>query len=102
MNFETLEIEMRGAVATVWMHRAALGGGVGLAAVCDIAVAAASATFATTEVKLGIIPAVISPYVIRAIGPRHARRYFLTAERFDADEAHRLGLVHVLCKSEAL
>jgi methylglutaconyl-CoA hydratase len=72
----------------------ALGGGVGLVACCDVAVAAETATFALSEVKLGLIPAVISPYVIQALGERQARRYFLTAERFDAWEAHRIGLVH--------
>ncbi|MFO1056810.1 MAG: enoyl-CoA hydratase-related protein [Dongiaceae bacterium] len=72
----------------------AFGGGVGLVACCDIAIAAEGAQFALTEVRLGLIPAVISPYVVAAIGARAARRYFLTAERFDAAEAHRLGLVH--------
>jgi methylglutaconyl-CoA hydratase len=78
------------------VHGAAYGGGVGLVACCDIAVAAQSASFSLTEAKLGLIPAVISPYVIAAIGERAARRYFLTAERFDAAEAWRLGLVHEL------
>ena len=73
---------------------AAFGGGVGLVACCDMAVAAREAVFCLSEVRLGLIPAVISPYVVRAIGARAARRYFLTAERFGADEAHRLGLVH--------
>lgn len=73
---------------------AAYGGGVGLAACCDIVIAAAEASFCLSEVRLGLIPAVISPYVAAAIGPRACRRYFLTAERFDAAEAHRLGLVH--------
>jgi len=72
----------------------AYGGGVGLVACCDIAIASDQASFALTEVKLGLIPAVISPYVIAAIGERAARRYFLTAERLSAMEAHRLGLVH--------
>jgi methylglutaconyl-CoA hydratase len=71
----------------------ALGGGSGLAACSDIAVAARDATFGFTEVKLGIIPAVISPFVLPKIG-QHARRYFLTGERFDADTALRIGLVH--------
>jgi len=73
---------------------AAIGGGVGLAAVCDIVVAARGSVFSLAEVKLGILPAAISPYVLRAIGPRHARDLFLTGERFDADEARRIGLVH--------
>ncbi|HET9046359.1 MAG TPA: enoyl-CoA hydratase/isomerase family protein [Casimicrobiaceae bacterium] len=76
------------------VHGAAMGGGVGLVACCDIAVAAQEATFALSEAKLGLIPATISPYVIEAIGARYARRYFLTAERFDAAEAYRIGLVH--------
>jgi methylglutaconyl-CoA hydratase len=76
------------------VHGAAYGGGVGLVACCDIAVALQAATFSFSEAKLGLIPAVISPYVIAAIGERAARRYFLTAERFDAAEAWRLGLVH--------
>ena len=73
---------------------AAFGGGVGLVACCDIAVAAAEASFSLSEVRLGLIPSVISPYVIAAIGEREARRYFLTAERFGAEEARRIGLVH--------
>lgn len=72
---------------------AAFGGGVGLVAACDMAVAAREAQFSLSEVRLGLIPAVISPYVVQAIGARAARRYFLTAERFGADEAQRLGLV---------
>jgi methylglutaconyl-CoA hydratase len=72
----------------------AYGGGVGLVVACDIAIAAEDAIFSLSEVKLGIIPSVISPYVVAAIGPRAARRYFLTAERFGAHEAHRIGLVH--------
>lgn len=73
---------------------AAFGGGVGLVACCDMAVAAEPAMFCLSEVRLGLIPAVISPYVVAAIGERAARRYFLTAERFSAKEAQRLGLVH--------
>ena len=79
---------------------AAFGGGVGLVACCDLAVAAAGATFSLSEVRLGLIPAVISPYVVAAIGERAARRYFLTGERFEAAEAWRLGLVHELAASE--
>jgi methylglutaconyl-CoA hydratase len=80
---------------------AAYGGGVGLVACCDIAVAAVRATFALTEARLGLIPAVISPYVVAAIGARQARRYFMTAESLDAAEAWRLGLVHELAQDEA-
>jgi len=76
------------------VHGPALGGGVGLVACCDIAIAAAEATFGFTESKLGLVPATIAPYVIEAIGARQARRYFLTAERFEAAEAYRIGLVH--------
>jgi methylglutaconyl-CoA hydratase len=79
---------------------AAYGGGVGLVAACDIAVAMHDATFSFSEAKLGLVPAVISPYVVAAIGERAARRYFVTAERFDAAEAWRLGLVHELATSE--
>jgi methylglutaconyl-CoA hydratase len=75
------------------IHGAALGGGVGLTAACDIAVAVKSAMFSLSEVKLGIIPAVISPFVIEKIGMGHMRRYGLTAERFDALEAKRIGLI---------
>jgi methylglutaconyl-CoA hydratase len=73
---------------------AAIGGGVGLVACCDIALASENASFCLSEVRLGLIPAVISPYVSAAIGSRAMRRYFITAERFDAAEACRLGLVH--------
>lgn len=75
------------------VHGAALAGGMGLVAACDIAIATADAKFGMSEVRLGILPAVIGPYVAEAIGPRAARRYMLTGERFDADEALRLGLV---------
>lgn len=81
---------------------AAYGGGVGLIAACDIAIAVQSAVFALSEVRLGLIPAVVSPYVVAAIGPRAARRYFVTAERFSAEEAHRLGLVHEVVAPQAL
>lgn len=73
---------------------AAYGGGVGIVAACDIAIAMQDVQFALTEVRLGIIPAAISPYVIAAMGERHARRLMLTAERFTAAQAQRLGLVH--------
>ena len=79
-------------VARVQGH--ALGGGAGLVAAADIAVASANAVFAFSEVKLGIIPAVISPFVLAKIGPGQARRWFVTGERFDAETALRIGLVH--------
>lgn len=81
---------------------AAFGGGVGLVAACDIALASQAASFCLSEAKLGLIPSVISPYVVEAIGARAARRYFQTAERFDADTAHALGLVHEVVPRERL
>lgn len=80
---------------------AAYGGGVGLVACCDVAIGTHDAAFSLSEVKLGLIPAVISPYVIAAMGERAAHRYFLTAEKFDAATAFRLGLLHELAASEA-
>ena len=77
-------------------------GGMGLVAACDMAVSVHSATFCLSEVKLGLIPATISPYVIRAMGARAAHRYFLTAERFSATEAHRIGFVHEVVAEEQL
>jgi methylglutaconyl-CoA hydratase len=81
---------------------AALGGGMGLAAACDIAVASTKAVFATSEVKFGIIPSAISPYVLRAIGARQATRYFQSAERIDAARAREIGLVHEAVEPEQL
>jgi len=81
---------------------AALGGGTGLTAACDIAVASTKAFFATSEVKFGIIPSAISPYVVRAIGARQAYRYFQSAERIDAARARELGLVHEAVEPEQL
>lgn len=81
---------------------AALGGGTGLAAACDMAVASSDAVFSTSEVKFGIIPAVISPYVLRAIGPRQALRYFQSAERISAERALAMGLVHEVAAAEQL
>lgn len=78
------------------------GGGLGLVSACDIAIASDRAKFMLSEVRLGLLPAVISPYVVAAIGERAARRYFVTAELFDAEEAYRLGLVHEVVTSEAL
>src|SRR6202165_3339532 len=78
------------------VHGAAYGGGVGLVACCDIAIGTPGAMFALSETRLGLIPAAISPYVIEAIGARAARRYFLSAERFGAEEARHLGLLHEL------
>lgn len=95
----TLDTLPKPTVARV--HGAAYGGGVGLIAACDVALATFDAQFAFSEVKLGLIPAVISPYVIAKIGERYARRYFLTAERFAAAEAYRIGLVHEIVPDEA-
>ena len=81
---------------------AALGGGTGLTAACDIAVASTRAVFATSEVRFGIIPSAISPYVLRAIGARQATRYFQSAERIDAARAREIGLVHEVVEPEAL
>lgn len=84
------------------VHGAALGGGMGLAAACDIAVASTAAVFATSEVKFGIIPATIGPYVLRAIGARQAYRYFQSAERITAERAREIGLVHESVAPEEL
>jgi methylglutaconyl-CoA hydratase len=84
------------------VHGAALGGGMGLAAACDIAVASTKAAFATSEVKFGIIPSAISPYVLRAIGARQAYRYFQSAERIYAARAREIGLVHEVVAPEEL
>ena len=77
-------------------------GGVGLAAVCDILVASDAATFCLSEARLGLLPATIAPYVIRALGEQASRRYFVTAERFSAQEAKALGFVHEVCTPDAL
>ncbi|PIL38195.1 enoyl-CoA hydratase/isomerase family protein [Massilia psychrophila] len=77
-------------------------GGMGLVAACDITVVADGANFCLSEVRLGLIPATISPYVIKAMGENAARRYFLTAERFSAREAHRIGFVHDVVAPDAL
>jgi methylglutaconyl-CoA hydratase len=76
------------------VHGNVFGGGVGLVACCDVAIASAESAFSLSEGRLGLIPATISPYVVEAIGARQARRYFLTAERFEAAEAYRIGLLH--------
>lgn len=83
------------------VHGHAFGGGVGLIAACDLAVAVRASIFALTEVRLGILPAVISPYVQERIGPGHLRRFALTAERFGAEEAQRIGLVAEVVEDEA-
>ena len=77
-------------------------GGMGLAAVCDVRVAVQDMTFCLSEARLGLLPATISPYVVRALGEQASRRYMVTAERFSAAQAHALGFVHELCTSDAL
>lgn len=84
------------------VHGAAIGGGVGLVATCDIAIASENARFGLSEVKLGLAPAVISPYVVRKIGETHARALFVTGQRFDAAHAKAIGLVHLVVSPERL
>lgn len=84
------------------VHGAVRGGGCGIVAACDIAIATRTATFRLSEVKIGVVPAMISPYVIGAIGERQARRYMLSGEEFDCAEAWRIGLVHDLVEEEQL
>lgn len=84
------------------VHGACYGGGVGLVASCDIAIATASASFALTEVRWGVVAAPIIPQLCAALGVRGARRYAITGERFDASEAHRLGLIHEVCPDDGL
>jgi methylglutaconyl-CoA hydratase len=98
--FETLNGLSKPTLAGV--RGAVRGGGVGLVAACDVAVATRGATFRLSEVRLGIIPAMISPYLIAAIGQRMARRYMLSGEEFDAAEAARIGLVHEVVEEEEL
>lgn len=98
--FRTISMCAKPTLARV--HGAALGGGMGLATACDICIASANAQFATSEVRLGIIPAAISPYVVRAIGERQAYRYFQTAERISAERAREIGLAHEVVESAAL
>lgn len=97
---ETLNTFAHPTIAKV--HGAALGGGTGIVSCCDIVVAAENSKFAFSEVRLGLIPATISPYALAAIGARAARRYFLTGEIFDALEAYRLGLIHDVCSADNL
>ena len=90
------------AVVVAVVQGAALGGGMGLVSCCDIVVAESKAMFGFTEARLGIAPAVISPFAIRKIGVSQARRYFTTGERFSADEARRIGLVHEVVPADEL
>lgn len=84
------------------IHGAVYGGAIGLVACCDIAIASQRAVFSLSEARLGLVPAVISPYVVRAIGGRAARRYFQSAERFDAGQARHIGLVHEVVAADKL
>lgn len=84
------------------VHGATMGGGMGLVSACDIAIASQDSHFSLSEVKIGITPSVISPYVIGAIGERNAHYYFLTGERFGAEVARQIGLVHQVVESSAL
>jgi methylglutaconyl-CoA hydratase len=84
------------------IHGDCYAGGVGLAAVCDVLVAAQGVQFCLSEARLGLLPATIGPYVLKALGEQASRRYFITAERFSAEEAHRLGFVHECVPAEAL
>lgn len=84
------------------VNGAAYGGAIGLIGACDIAVAANDAVFGITEVRLGLIPSVIAPYVLRTVGPRHARRFALTGASFGAEEARHIGLVHEITKPKSL
>ncbi len=84
------------------IHADCYAGGVGLAAVCDVLVAADNVNFCLSEARLGLLPGTISPYVIRAMGEQAARRYFVTAERFSAAQAHAMGFVHELCAADGL
>jgi len=96
-RLDTLPFPLVGCV-----HGAALGGGSGLAAVCDIVIATREAAFGFTEVRLGIVPAVISPFVVAKVGPSAARELFLTGARFSADRAREIGLVHAVVEPAAL
>jgi methylglutaconyl-CoA hydratase len=84
------------------VHGACFAGGVGLASVCDVVVASHEASFCLSEVRLGLVPATISPYVVRAMGYQAARRYCISAERFDAAEAYRIGFAHEICEASEL
>jgi methylglutaconyl-CoA hydratase len=100
MMFHAIAESPKPTVARV--HGAAIGGGIGLVAACDIAIGATGAVFAASEVRLGLIAATIAPYVIRAIGARHARRLFLTGERIDSSAAEKIGLLHEAVPEEQL
>ena len=100
LMLQTLHALEKPTIACV--RGAARGGGVGLISACDIAIAERGATFRLSEVKLGILPAMISPFVIGAIGERYAHRYMLSGEEFDAAEGYRIGLLHDICEEPEL
>jgi methylglutaconyl-CoA hydratase len=100
LMLQTIDRMKKPTVARV--HGPAFAGGLGLVAACDIALGTPQAKFCVSEAKLGLSPATISPYVVRAIGERTARRYFLSAEVFDAEEAYRIGLLSGLVPAESL
>ena len=84
------------------IHGDCYAGGMGLAAICDVLVASSNVTFCLSEARIGLLPATISPYVMRALGPQASRRYMVTAERFSAARAHELGFVQELCSADEL
>jgi methylglutaconyl-CoA hydratase len=98
--FHTIAASSKPTIARV--HGAAIGGGLGLVAACDIAIGSSAALFATAEVRLGLVPATIAPYVVRAIGERQARCLFQTGARIDASTALRIGLLHAISSPEQL
>jgi methylglutaconyl-CoA hydratase len=98
--YHTLYTLKKPTIARV--HGAVRGGGIGLVAACDIAIGSRDATFRLSEVRLGIVPAMISPYVVAAIGERHARRYAVSGEEFDSAEAYRIGLLHDIVELDQL
>src|SRR5205814_7203283 len=98
--YEALDTCPKAVVARV--HGPAIGGGAGLVACADVALAADRARFAFAESRLGLVPAVVSPYVLRKIGPGHARALFATGRTFGADEAYRIGLVHRVVAADEL
>ena len=98
--FRTIAESPKPTIARV--NGAAIGGGLGLVAACDIAIASSAAVFAASEVRLGLIPSTIAPYVVRAIGPRQAGRLFQTAERIPAAQAEKIGLLHEIADPDQL
>ena len=98
--FRIIAIAPKPTIARI--NGAVMGGGLGFVCTCDIAIASSTAVFAASEVRLGLIPSTIAPYVLRAIGPRQARHLFLAGERIDAAQAQRIGLIHEIAEPEQL